>query len=106
MRAPPLRRRQRRRRYCAPMSPVVFVKLLASFAVVAIGWGAARSGRLVPEEASRVLSGAAFYVFVPALLFRTTARIDFHRVDLRVVLAFFVPTLVLVTVVYVALRLR
>jgi malonate transporter and related proteins len=88
------------------MSPLVFVKLLAIFAVVAIGWGAARSGRLVPEEASRVLSGAAFYVFVPALLFRTTARIDFHRLDIRVVLAFFVPTLVLVAVVYVAQRLR
>ena len=88
------------------MSPLVFVKLLAIFAVVAVGWGAARSGRLVPEEASRVLSGAAFYVFVPALLFRTTARIDFQRLDIRVVLAFFVPTLALVAVVYIVLRLR
>ncbi|HEX4233000.1 MAG TPA: AEC family transporter [Caldimonas sp.] len=87
------------------MSPVVFVKLFAIFAVVAIGWGAARSGRLVAEEASRVLSAAAFYVFVPALLFRTTARIDFQRLDVAVVLAFFVPTLALVAVVYVALRL-
>jgi len=88
------------------MSPLVFVKLLAIFAVVAIGWGAARSGRLGAEEASRVLSGAAFYIFVPALLFRTTARIDFHRLDVRVVLAFFVPTLALVAVVYATLRLR
>jgi predicted permease len=88
------------------MSPVVFVKLLAIFSVVAIGWGAARSGRLGGEEASRVLSAAAFYVFVPALLFRTTARIDFARLDLRVVLAFFVPTLVLLAVVYATLRLR
>ena len=59
-----------------PMSPVVFLKLLAIFAVVAIGWGAARSARLGGEEGSRVLSAVAFYVFVPALLFRTTARID------------------------------
>jgi hypothetical protein len=87
------------------MSPVVFVKLLAIFAVVAIGWGAARSGRLVAEEASRALSGAAFYIFVPALLFRTTARIDFQRLDVAVVLAFFVPTLALVAVVYTVLRL-
>jgi hypothetical protein len=88
------------------MSPDVFVKLLAIFAVVAIGWGAAKSGKLGAEEGSRVLSAAAFYVFVPALLFRTTARIDFHRLDIRVVVAFFAPTLALVTVVYTALRLR
>ena len=88
------------------MSPEVFIKLLAIFAVVAIGWGAAKSGRLGAEEGSRVLSAAAFYVFVPALLFRTTARIDFHRLDVRVVVAFFAPTLALVTVVYTALRIR
>jgi predicted permease len=88
------------------MSPEVFVKLLAIFAVVAIGWGAAKSGRLGAEEGSRVLSAAAFYVFVPALLFRTTARIDFHRLDVRVVVAFFAPTLALVTVVYTVLRIR
>ncbi|MBV9891071.1 MAG: hypothetical protein JO090_09320 [Rhizobacter sp.] len=51
------------------MSALVFVKLLAIFAVVAIGWGAAKSGKLGAEEGSRVLSAAAFYVFVPALLF-------------------------------------
>jgi hypothetical protein len=88
------------------MSPEVFVKLLAIFAVVAIGWGAAKSGRLGAEEGARVLSAAAFYVFVPALLFRTTARIDFQRLDVRVVVAFFVPTLALVALVYTALRLR
>jgi predicted permease len=86
------------------MSPEVFVKLLAIFAVVAIGWGAAKSGRLGAEEGARVLSAAAFYVFVPALLFRTTARIDFQRLDVRVIAAFFVPTLALVAVVYTALR--
>ncbi len=88
------------------MSPEVFVKLLAIFAVVAIGWAAARSGRLGAEEGARVLSAAAFYVFVPALLFRTTARIDFHRLDVRVVVAFFAPTLALVAAVYTALRIR
>ena len=41
------------------MSPEVFVKLLAIFAVVAIGWGAAKSGRLGAEEGARVLSAAA-----------------------------------------------
>jgi malonate transporter len=88
------------------MSPLVFVKLFAIFAVVALGWAIARKGLLGEGDAARVLSGAAFYIFVPALLFRTTARIDFQRLDGRVLLAFFVPTLVLVVAVYAALRLR
>ena len=88
------------------MSALVFVKLFAIFAVVAIGWIVARSGRLGSDDPARVLSGAAFYIFVPALLFRTTARIDFQRLETTVLLAFFGPTLVLVGVVYLFLRLR
>ena len=60
------------------MSALVFVKLFAIFAVVAIGWAVARSGRLGGGDPSRVISGAAFYIFVPALLFRTSARTDFR----------------------------
>jgi hypothetical protein len=45
-------------------------------------------------------------VFVPALLFRTTARIDFASLDVRLLLAFFVPTLLLLGGVYAAGRLR
>jgi malonate transporter len=88
------------------MSALVFVKLFAIFAVVAIGWAVARSGRLGSGDPARVLSGAAFYIFVPALLFRTTARIDFATLDARILLAFFGPTLGLVGLVYLALRLR
>ncbi len=88
------------------MSAQVFVKLFAIFAVVAIGWGAAKSGRLGSGDPARVLAGAAFYVFVPALLFRTSARIDFERLDVRIVLAFFLPTLAVMAVVYLFLRLR
>ena len=88
------------------MSAQVFVKLFAIFAVVAIGWGVARSGRLGSGDPARVLSGAAFYIFVPALLFRTSARIDVARLDTRILLAFFVPTLVVLLLVYAALRLR
>jgi malonate transporter and related proteins len=86
------------------MSPLVFVKLFAIFAVVAIGWAVARSGRLGGGDPSRVLSGAAFYIFVPALLFRTSARIDFARLDTRVLLGFFVPTVMLLFTVYAILR--
>jgi predicted permease len=86
------------------MSPLVFVKLFAIFAVVAIGWAVARSGRLGGGDPSRVISGAAFYIFVPALLFRTSARTDFARLDVRIVVAFFVPTIVVLLVVYATLR--
>jgi len=55
---------------------------------------------------ARTLSNAAFYIFVPALLFRTTARIDFAQLDVRTQLAFFVPTLALLGIVYAADRLR
>ena len=87
------------------MSPLVFVKLFAIFVVVAIGWAVARSGRLGGGDPSRVIAGAAFYIFVPALLFRTSARTDFARLDVRIVLAFFVPTIVVLLLVYVTLRL-
>ena len=86
------------------MSALVFVKLFAIFAVVAIGWAVARSGRLGGGDPSRVLAGAAFYIFVPALLFRTSARTDFARLDVRVVLAFFVPTIVVLLLVYATSR--
>jgi predicted permease len=87
------------------MSAQVFVKLFAIFAVVAIGWAVARSGRLGSGDPSRVLAGAAFYIFVPALLFRTSARTDFARLDPRIVVAFFVPTIAVLLIVYTTLRL-
>ncbi len=88
------------------MSALVFVKLFAIFAVVAIGWAVAKSGKLGSDDAAQVISGAAFYIFVPALLFRTTARIDFTHLDTRVLIAFFVPTMALIAVVYGVLRMR
>ena len=88
------------------MSHEVFARLVVIFAVVAIGWAVARAGRLGPGDPARALSAAAFYVFVPALLFRTSARIDFARVDARLLLAFFVPTLALIGVVYAIARMR
>jgi predicted permease len=88
------------------VSALVFVKLFAIFAVVAIGWAVSRSGRLGGGDAAMVLSGAAFYIFVPALLFRTTARIDFAHLDPRILIAFFAPTLATIGAVYLFLRAR
>ena len=62
--------------------------------------GAAKSGRLGSGDPARVLAGAAFYIFVPALLFRTSARIEFERLDVRILLAFFAPTLAVLGAVY------
>ncbi len=88
------------------MSSPVFAKLLVIFLVVAAGWLVARLRLLGPGDVARTLSNAAFYVFVPALLFRTTVRIDFAALGGRTQLGFFVPTLALLGVVYLFARLR
>ena len=66
------------------MSSLVFFKLVAIFVVVGIGWVVGKLKWLNPKVAegagsdpARTLANAAYYIFVPALLFRTTARIDF-----------------------------
>jgi hypothetical protein len=84
------------------MTAAVLLKLLAMVATVAIGWWAARARWLDadPADAARVLSAAAFTVFVPALLFRTTARIDFVTLPWRTLAAFFVPMVTLLLAVH------
>jgi hypothetical protein len=73
----------------------VAAQLAAIFATAAIGWAAARwrlfGADVTPALAARVLSAAAFAIFVPALLFRTTARIDLAALPWRTLGAFFVP---------------
>ena len=92
----------------ARMSALVLFKLLAIFAIAALGWVVGKLKWLGAAEMdpARTLSNAAFYIFVPALLFRTTARIDFHRLPWNTVLAFFAPVLLLLALVYVAERRR
>lgn len=82
------------------MSTLVFLKLAAIFVVVALGWVAGRLRWLGAQDPARTLANAAFYIFVPALLFRTTARIDLARMPWHTVLAYFVPVLVLLLAVY------
>jgi malonate transporter len=88
------------------MSTLVFLKLLAIFAVVALGWVAGRLRWLGNNDPARTLSNAAFYIFIPALLFRTTARVDFAALPWRTLAAFFVPVLLMLMVVYVWQRRR
>ena len=91
------------------MSLAILVKLLAIVIVVAIGYGVGRARWLSPDDKeadpARTLSYAAFYIFVPALLFRTTARIDMATLPWRTLAAFFGPTLLMMVGLYAFLRL-
>ncbi len=84
------------------MTAAVLGKLLAIIVTVALGWVAGRMRWLGEAQAdpARTLSNAAFYIFVPALLFRTTARVDLGALPAGLLLAYFVPTLALLLAVY------
>jgi predicted permease len=88
------------------MSWLILQKLLAMFIVVAIGWVAGRRRWLGQGDVARVLGNAAFMIFVPALLFRTAARLDLAALPWRTLAAYFVPTLLLLLAVYGAARRR
>jgi len=94
------------------MSGLVFQKLLAIFIAVGIGWFVGRM-RWLGEAAApggndpaRILSNVAFYIFVPALLFRTTARLDLTQLPWLTLAAFFVPVVILLLLVYALQRWR
>lgn len=84
------------------MSTAALLKLLAIAATVALGWVAGRLNWLGPRgsDPARVLSNAAFYLFVPALLFRTIARIDLAAMPWPTLLAYFAPVIAYLLVVY------
>jgi predicted permease len=91
------------------MTLAIFYKLLAIFFTVAIGWFAGRMRWLgqasAESDPARVLANAAFYIFVPALLFRTTARLDLRGMPWNTVAAFFVPVVGMLLLVYGVQRL-
>jgi predicted permease len=86
----------------------IFYKLLAIFLMVGIGFVAGRLRWLGDErqgaDPARTLSNAAFYIFVPALLFRATSRLDFAILPWGTLAAFFVPVLILLGGVYLVQR--
>jgi predicted permease len=86
------------------MAGVVFFKLLAIFVIVAIGWIVGRLKWLGTADPARTLANAAYYIFVPALLFRTTARIDFATMPWGTLVAVFVPLIVMLLAVYLTQR--
>lgn len=92
------------------MTLVVLYKLLAILLIVLLGWGAGRMHWLGTgndsSDPARVLSNAALYIFIPALLLRTTVRLDFAALPWRTVGAFFVPAVALLLLVYACQRWR
>jgi malonate transporter and related proteins len=92
------------------VTAAVVHKLLAIFLTVGLGWVAGRMRWLDTgadtRDPARVLGNAAFSIFVPALLFRTTARLDFAAMPWRTIAAYFVPAVALVVAVYAWQRWR
>ena len=84
----------------------VLLKLLAILCVIALGYVAGRLQWLGGNDAPRTLGNVAYYIFVPALLFRTTSRLDLAAMPWGTLVAFFVPVLVLTVGVYAVLRWR
>lgn len=92
------------------MTTAVLFKLLAIYIVVALGWWAGRR-RWLDDQAdvrapSRILANTAFLVFTPALLFRTTARVDFTTLPWHTLSAFFLPVVLQLLAVYTWHRAR
>jgi predicted permease len=87
------------------VTTAVAIKLFAVLLTAGLGYGAGRSRLLTHgaagSDAARVLSNTALYVFVPALLFRTTARIDYAHMPWRIIAAYFVPVVAIAFFVYV-----
>jgi malonate transporter and related proteins len=83
----------------------VVLKLLAIFAVIGVGWVAGRT-RVFGPEAAGVLGQAAFNVFTPALLFRTTAGIAVADLPWSTLAAYYLPTVVLLLLGYGWQRMR
>jgi malonate transporter len=93
------------------LSTAIAFKLLAILATVALGWLAGRlnwlgSAGIDRVAAARVLSDVAFMVFVPALLFRTTVRLDLATLPVPLLAAFFVPMTLLLLAVNAAAAAR
>ena len=92
------------------MTLAVAYKLLAIIVAVVLGYAAGRMKWLGAgndaSDPARVLANAAFYIFIPALLFRTTARLDFATLPGALALAYFAPVAAWLVVTYAWHRRR
>lgn len=81
-------------------------KLLPIFLLAMAGYLFGRGKAFDSGQVTRGISNVAFYLFIPALLFRTTARIDLASLEVRALAAFFVPTVLLMLIVFAFERRR
>lgn len=93
------------------MTLTIAYKLLSIVLAVALGWLAGRmrwlgapAARAGDADPARMLGNAAFYIFVPALLVRTTARLDLAALPRTTLLAFFVPAVAVTLGAYALAR--
>jgi malonate transporter and related proteins len=87
------------------VSTVILLKLVAIFVMIAVGYVVGRLRALGPNAAD-TLSAATFTVFTPALLFRTMAAVSLAALPWRMLVAYFVPTVLLLLSVYGSQRWR
>lgn len=88
------------------MTLAIFFKLLVLIGVVGAGWYAGRTPILRGPEPVKAISAVAFYLLVPALLFRSTARVDLAHLPWATLLGFFAPATALLVMVYAISRWR
>jgi len=82
------------------MTLAVASKLLALLLAVAAGWVLGRRRLLGEGDLARPLGQLALYLFVPALLLRTTTRVDLSHLPWRSVAALFVPVVAVMLLHY------
>lgn len=73
------------------MTLAILFKLWVLVAVVAAGWYAGRTPLMRGPEPVKAISALAFYLLIPALLFRSTARVDLAHLPWSTLVAFFAP---------------
>jgi malonate transporter and related proteins len=88
------------------VSTVIIGRLATLFAVVAVGWVCGRTAAFRGPDTLRLLTGLAFTVFTPALLFRLTATVDLAALPWTVLAVFFGPAVALLLAVYAWQRRR
>ncbi len=88
------------------MTLEILFKLLVLVAVVGAGWYAGRTPLMRGPEPVKAISTLAFYLLIPALLFRSVAKVDLAHLPWATLLAFFGPTTAWVLVVYAVHRWR
>ncbi len=81
-------------------------KLLPIFLLAFAGYLFGRSKAFDSGQVTLGISNVAFYLFVPALLFRTTARIDLASLQFQALAVFFVPSVLLLLAVVLFERRR